>query len=64
MPEDPKYRLGDNDIIDSSLWTGGNLKTVIDALNSSLVPSSIIKQERLNVADIPIPLVDGGNLDV
>ena len=64
MPDDPKYRLGGNDEIDPAFWTeGNNLQTVIDALNSDTVPELIIKQSRLNLTNLPIPSIDGGNLD-
>lgn len=64
MPEEPKYRLGVNDIFDAGFWTEDNLQTLINGLNSLLAPLSLIKQERLDVVDIPIPLIDGGNLDL
>ena len=63
MPEDPKYRLGTNDRIDPEFWTE-NLKTVLDALNGTIEGDYKIKQDRLSVTGIPIPLIDGGNLDL
>ena len=63
MPDDPKYRLGENDEIDPAFWTeGNNLKTVIDALNSDVV-SEKINQDRLDLTNLPIPTLDGGDLD-
>jgi len=62
MPEDPKYVLEENDIIKAAFWNEGNIQTIIDALNSGILPEELINASRLNVVDIPIPVLDGGEL--